>query len=134
MRIGPDCCKEGKMGCEEYYLERLSPNGPVVARKMFGAVGFFMNGVIFALIIDGELYFRVDDKTRGDFENLGAMQFIYEARGKEVGMPYFVVPEAILNDDALVAKWMESAYQAALRNLSKKSKRKKRKSAIKMEA
>jgi DNA transformation protein len=122
------------MSSEEYYLERLSKHGPVVARKMFGAVGIFLNRVIFAIIIDGELYFRVDDKTRGDFENRGARQFIYEARGKEVGMPYFVVPEAILNDDALVAKWMDNAYQAALRNLSKKYRRKKKKSTITMES
>lgn len=114
------------MSLLEYYLEKLSPHGPVTARKMFGGVGYFMHGVIFALIVDGELYFRVDDKTRPDFEACCAKQFIYEARGKEIGMPYFVVPTKVIEESTLLGDWMDKAHGAALRNRAKKSKRKKK--------
>ena len=82
-----------------------------------------MHKVMFACIIDSELYFRVDERTRGDFEALGAKQFTYEGKGKEIQMPYFVLPKEILEDESLLALWMEKAYAAALRNLAKKKKR-----------
>lgn len=111
---------------QNYFLNKLLPHGPVTSRRMFGGVGFFMNGVIFASIIDGELYFRVDEMTRSAFEKHSAKQFIHIAKGKQIPMPYFVVPEKVLEDPKTLSQWMEQAYQAALRNLAKKAKKKKR--------
>ena len=71
-------------------------------------------------------YRLLDDMTQSDFEAYRAKQFIHVAKGKEIPMPYFVVPNEVLDNSKMLALWMEKAFQAALRNLAKKSKKKKR--------
>lgn len=39
---------------------RLLPFGPVVARRMFGGFGIFLDGVMFGLIGFDKLFFKVD--------------------------------------------------------------------------
>lgn len=114
----------------DYFLKTLAACGPVVSKKLFGTYGFYLHGVIFALIIDDELYFRVDEQTIRDFEAYKVPQFIYELRGRPIGMPYFAVPDFLFANPDLFSAWVEKAYQAAIRNLAKKKKKRthKRKS------
>lgn len=108
----------------DYFLKKLALYGPVVSKKLFGTFGFYLHGVIFAIIINDELYFRVDEATRADFETYKARQFIYEARGRPVCMPYFAVPDHLFENLDLLSTWVEKAYQAALGNLRKKQRKK----------
>ena len=62
----------------------LQPLGHVQTRQMFGWMGIFEDGMMFALVDSGLLFFRVDDSNRVEFEAAGSSQF-----GK---MPYFEVP------------------------------------------
>ena len=41
----------------------LTPPEPVMGRAMFGGFGIFMDGVMFGLIADSDLYLEVDAKT-----------------------------------------------------------------------
>lgn len=77
-----------------YVLDQLRPSGSVTARRMFGGVGLYLDGVFFA-IIDDTLYFKVDDVTRPDYEVRRCRQFTVPMGkgGKAVGMSYFAVPE-----------------------------------------
>ena len=54
-----------------YVVESLRPLGPVGARRMFGGHGIFMDGLMFGLIADGQLYLKVDDLNRAAYEAEG---------------------------------------------------------------
>ncbi len=100
-----------------YVLEQLESVTPCRSRKMFGGAGIYQDDIMFGLISsDNQLYFRVDDNNRPDFEAAGMPQFM--------SMPYFQLSEELLEDEAAVRPWVEKALAAAI--AGKKKKRKKR--------
>lgn len=59
-----------------FVLERLQRALPDVrARDMFGGVGIYSGTTFFALIGNDVLYFKVDERTRVDFEARGMRAF-----------------------------------------------------------
>ena len=56
-------------------LEQLGRITSVTGKSMFGGVGIYAQGLFFALIADGRLYFKVNDATRPDFERQGMKPF-----------------------------------------------------------
>lgn len=110
-------------GFVEFILEVLQPWRPVTAKRMFGGHGLYRAGVMFALIADGQLYLKVDDESRPDFEAAGLTPFVYEAKGRQVSLSYHRAPDAMLDEPALAREWAERGWQAALRaHLLKKAK------------
>jgi DNA transformation protein len=108
------------MATSEDYLafvqERLSPIIVADYRKMFGGVGVFDQGTMFALITsDDELFFRVDDRTRPGFETAGSSQFM--------SMPYFSSPADALEDEGALTALIEDALAASKRAAQGKGKR-----------
>ena len=95
-------------------------------RPMFGGWGFYKNGVIFGIIADGELYFKVDEQNRADYEAVGSKPFVYSMKnGKETSLTYWQLPEDILENKRALAKWIDKAVAASLRaKADKKSKKK----------
>jgi DNA transformation protein len=89
---------------------------------MFGGVGFYAEGLFFALIADDRLYFKVDDSTRPDFERQGMEPF--RPFGEENAMGYYEVPADVLEDSAQLQLWMRKAVDVAAN--AKASKRKRR--------
>jgi DNA transformation protein len=79
----------------DYVLDQLKSIGPVIARKMFGGVGLYWNGVFFALIADDTLYFKVDDSNRSDYEAVGMGPFKPFAE-KSYAMQYYEVPADVV--------------------------------------
>lgn len=111
----------------EKVLEKLTPHGPIIAKAMFGGFGIYFDKVIFALIVDNQLYFKVDEMTRKEFEALHSEPFIYEGKTKPIIMPYMTLPEAIFENREELPKWIENAYQASLRSkMRKKTSKPKR--------
>ncbi len=64
----------------ERFLRATVPVGPVVARPMFGGHAFYLDGVVFALEADGEIWLKVDDRTRDRFAAAGSRPFVYDGR------------------------------------------------------
>lgn len=102
------------------YQAMLMPLGPVATRRMFGGWGIFLDGIMFALVADGELYLKSDVENEGTFRQARAKQFTYNARGKTVAMSYSCPPTTVMKDFDRFTAWAESALAAARR--SKKSK------------
>jgi DNA transformation protein and related proteins len=96
-------------------LRRLSHIGPVSARALFGGFGLYLDGVMFGLIAQGAVYFRVDDRNRQDYVAAGAAPFTYGSKGKPIEMPYWRVPPTIWDDMAPLAGWAMAAHEAARR-------------------
>lgn len=98
----------------EFVLEQLGRVRPVAARKMFGAVGIYADGLFFALIDDDTLYFKVDDLTRPSYEAEGMGPFMPGGDPKQV-MQYYQVPPEALEEPDVLRPWMETAIEVALR-------------------
>src|ERR1700756_5017971 len=52
----------------EFLREQLAPLGRVTMRRMFGKTGVFCDRLMFAMVTEDTLYFRVDDHNRAAFE------------------------------------------------------------------
>lgn len=107
----------------DYVVDLLAPFGDVTCRAMFGGHSLYRSGVIFAIIADDVLYFKVDDSNRPDFEAMGSEPFSYEARGKRVSMSYWQVPLAVMEDGIELTQWAQKAYGVGLRTKTRKNKK-----------
>jgi DNA transformation protein len=102
-----------------YLLELMEPFGGVSSRAMFGGYGIYKDGVMFGLVAEDTLYFKVDDFNRFEFERLNLGPFIYTKGKKPAAMSYHRVPaEAMDNSDEMV-RWAQVGFDAALRNRKK---------------
>lgn len=85
----------------------------VSARAMFGGHGIYKDGVMFAILADGELYFKVTGANRRAYDERGLAPFVYERRGKKVAMSYRAAPAECMDDPRIMAEWAEPAWRAA---------------------
>ena len=76
--------------------------------------------LFFALIAEDRLYFKVNDTTRPDFEQLGMEPF--RPFGEDSAMGYYEVPADVVEDSVQLVAWMNKAIDVAAN-----SKRRKRK-------
>lgn len=100
----------------EFIVEQMADFGPTAARPMFGGIGLFRDGVMFALIADDTLYLKADDTTKREFEAEGMAPFIHSAKkGRNTIMSYWRAPERCLDDPGEMSQWCRKAHGAALR-------------------
>lgn len=111
------------------FAARLETLAPVTVAGMFGGASLRSGGIVFGLIIDQELYFRVDDSSRTDYEAAGSAPFSYARKnGREIIVgSYYNVPADVLEDDVLLNDWARMAHRAAFAVAVKKKPRKKKK-------
>ena len=95
----------------DYVMYDVLGSIPNIASKaMFSGYGIYKEGVIFALIIDGRLYFKTDEHTKKDFEARGSTPFSYTKKdGKTYTMRYWLLPEEIMENQEELAEWVECA-------------------------
>lgn len=96
--------------------DQLARFGGVQIRRMFGGSGLYRDGAMFGLVARDVLYFRVDDRNRPEFEARGMTPFTYRHRNNKspVEMPYYELPEDVLEDADELAAWARKALDAAL--------------------
>lgn len=98
-------------------LELLGPIedeiGRLSHRKMFGGAGLYAGGVIFAVLVDGELLLKGDADLGAAFEAAGGERWRYEGKSKPVAMPYWRLPDAALDDPEIAQEWAKRAAAAA---------------------
>jgi len=110
-------------GYLDYILDQLHVTGQVHAKRMFGGVGLYLEGVFFGLIADDVLYFKVDDSNKPDYASAGMEPFRPYGKGS-YEMSYFAVPEVVLEDEDLLKAWAHKALEASLRKSSTKKRKK----------
>lgn len=97
-------------------VELFSPVIAVTVRPMFGGFGIYGPAGIFAIAVDGALFFKVDSESRPAWLAAGAAPFTYEkARGQQAVMSYFSLPEAAYDDADTLREWVALAEDAARR-------------------
>ncbi len=110
----------------EYIIELLSPFGNIIAKHMFGGYGIYKDNIIIGIIVEDELYFKVDRTNQTQYEKLGVEPFIYESRGRKIKMSYWKVPLEILEDEERLHSWLDQSYSISLQAKKKNTKSKKR--------
>lgn len=100
---------------EGFICDLFAPFGEVRVRRMFGGLGIYRDGVMFALVAAGELYLKGDGEVAEAFRKAGSEPFVYQQRGRSVAMSYWRLPEAALDDSDQLERWARLAYEAALR-------------------
>ena len=98
-----------------YVVDKLAGLGEVHGRAMFGGYGIFHEGLMFALISDGVLYFKVDDSNREMYETAGSSKFPH-------GISYWEVPTDIFEDTARLNEWANISIGVAQTKAKKKIK------------
>ena len=88
---------------------------------MFGGWAIYKGGTIFGIIAGGELYFKVDDENRVEFEKLESHPFIYTKKdGKQIAMSYWLVPEEIIEDRDKLLVLVEQSVAVSRRSKTRK--------------
>ncbi|MCH7639986.1 MAG: TfoX/Sxy family protein [Bacteroidetes bacterium] len=98
-------------GYRNFVVEQLEHISSITSKSMFGGVGLYADGFFFALIADDQLYFKVDDSNRPDFEaaDMGA----FSPYGDGRTMQYYEVPIGVLEDVDALRTWAEKAIEVA---------------------
>ena len=79
---------------------------------MFGGFGIYVDDVFCAIVSSSNrFYLRVGADNIADFEFEGMQQF---SGKKGAGMPYYEVPEHVLEDPEILLTWVQKAKDAAL--------------------
>ncbi|MCF6321769.1 MAG: TfoX/Sxy family protein [Rhizobiaceae bacterium] len=92
-------------------------------RKMFGGVGVFRHGLMYALATsDGRISMKADEQTISDFEAEGCEEWRYIRKsGKSSTMGYWYIPERLSDDGDALLEWSLKAFDVALRADQKKT-------------
>lgn len=107
----------------DHVVDLLSPLGPTSYKFMFGGYGIYVDGLIIAIVSDDRLLLRADDENRPDFEALGIGPFQpYE--NKNHSMPFYTVPDEVMDDPDELLEWARKAMAATLRMKAKREKKK----------
>ena len=80
---------------------------------MFGGYGIYCNNLIFAIVVNDDLYFKADKILAKVFEDQGSNPFTYEAKAKTVSMSYYKVPIEIIEDEEQLKIWFEQSFAVA---------------------
>ena len=103
----------------------LAPLGHVTARRMFGGIGVYLDGLFFALLFDGTAYFKVSEDTRAAYEAEGMGPFTYETdHGEHALKSYWRLPERLYDEPDEMIVWARAALQVARQAQAAKPKSK----------
>ena len=93
----------------------------VTAKAMFGGYGLYKDGIVFGILADDELYFKVDDRNRAEYEKRGSRPFTYQGKNrKTIALSYWEVPAEILEDREVLSGWVEASVAASRRKIKSK--------------
>jgi DNA transformation protein len=111
------------------YSEGARPLGGVTpARRMFGKIGVFCDGVMLGRVTDNMLYRRVDDANRArPFEEARSSPPLdYAKGGSIIDLSFWRAPERLFDEPGELVAWARLALAAARRVASKRDGRSQR--------
>ena len=105
----------------DFLREQLAPLGHLSLRRMFGKTGVFCDGVMFAMVTENTLYFRVDDHNRETFKEAEAYPPLnYAKDGAMIDLSFWRVPERLFDEPDEFITWARAALAAAHRVAAKR--------------
>jgi DNA transformation protein len=107
----------------DHCLDLFSGLPRVEARSMFGGHAFYVGPAMFAIgdADEWRVWLKVDDATKGRFEEAGGVAFTYEAKGRpRVAMSFFTPPDGTMEEADAMLPWARLALEAAERAAAKR--------------
>ena len=89
----------------DYVVGLMADWAPVSARRMFGGYGLCREGLMFALIVDDELFIKTDAENLARLERAGSRPFVYRNTNRTVQLSYWSAPPASLDSPAEMGEW-----------------------------
>jgi len=109
-----------------YLQDLLAPLGFVAAKRFFGGIGLYRDTILFGMILDETLYFRVDAASRPHYEAAGSQPFRYDTKtGPRVIEGFFTVPEGLFDEPETLCDWARTAIAAVSAAKAQKASRKR---------
>lgn len=99
----------------EFLSELFAFVPALTLKRMFGGIGVFHDGQMFALSIEEQIYLKADAETEGVFQAKGLRPFTYEAKGKAMVIRYYELDAEAFEDPDVLKYWVRLGIGAALR-------------------
>jgi DNA transformation protein and related proteins len=107
----------------EFLREQLAPLGPLTMRRMFGKTGVFCGGLMFGIVTEDTLYFRVDEHNRAAFKEAeGFPPLNYQKKGETIDLSFWRAPERLFDEPDELVTWARAALAAAARVAAKRER------------
>lgn len=119
------------MSAADHLAELFEPLGGVSIRRMFGGLGVFRQGLMFALVANDVLYFKTDEETLPRFVAEECGPFVFGSKRGQVETSYRQAPERLYDEPDDFAEWAREAFAVALRTQKKPKGAARKKAAAK---
>jgi DNA transformation protein len=111
-------------GLFDWAQEALEPLGNLTMRKMMGGATLYLDGTIFAILDEGEIWFKADDESNSVWDEAGCERFSVTFKdGKVDTMNYRRAPTDVYDDPEEMQRWARLGVEAGLRAAAKKKPR-----------
>ena len=97
--------------------------GPVRSRPMFGGAGLYADGLMFAVDVGDCIFLKADTDLAAELESRECRRFAYRARGREVMLNFWSVPEVAMDAPEDMARLAHAALACARRAAEHKTRR-----------
>ena len=87
--------------------------GPVRCKRMFGGIGIYADGLMFALFAFDQIYLKADPDFARQLEAEGSRPFQYEARGRSIKLGYWTLPDSAMDDPEAASDLARQALRIA---------------------
>jgi DNA transformation protein len=88
---------------------------------MFGKTGVFCEGVMFGMVTENILYFRVDHQNRATFKEAESFPSLnYVKNGCIIDLSFWRAPERLFDENEELIVWAHAALAAAHRVATKR--------------
>ena len=103
-------------GFRAFLDEQFAPLPGVTIRNMFGGLGVFRDGIMFAMSVEDTLYLKCEGDRTTEFAAEGSARVVFRSQtGKDVPMPYWRAPERLFDEPEEFRMWAERAFADAWR-------------------
>jgi DNA transformation protein and related proteins len=112
-------------GFSDYVLELLAGLGRVETKRMFGGAGLYRDGVMFGILDDDAVFFRVDDALQAEMQAQGSVAWVYSMKpdGSIRSMGYWRMPETAADDPDEAVALARRSYTAAIARKALRAKK-----------
>jgi DNA transformation protein and related proteins len=112
-------------GLYAWVQEALEPLGTVTMRRMMGGATLYLDGVVFAILDEGELWLKADAQSDAVWDAAGCARFTFDMGGKTGSMNYRRPPADVYDDADALRRWAQLGLEAGLRAAAKNKPRAK---------
>jgi len=108
----------------DHIAELFAAFGRITVRRMFSGAGLFVEGRMFAIVVDGVIFLKADEQTIPRFKGEGLGPFTYSTKtGTRSLASYWRMPERLYDEPDELARWATESLAAARRGARPSAKR-----------